>query len=82
MVPLGHSLQCAGVGDVTVTACEELLANDVDVCFEKPGTSEMCCRRARPQPQMGCVLGLIRGAPSGGTAMVGRDLNGARATKA
>src|SRR4051812_25631990 len=42
--------------------CETLLANDVDVCFANPGTSEMHFVAALDrQPRMRCVLGLFEG---------------------
>lgn len=42
--------------------CETLLANDVDVCFANPGTSEMHFVAALDrQPGMRCVLGLFEG---------------------
>ena len=42
--------------------CDELLANDVDVCFANPGTSEMHFVAALDRkPRMRCVLGLFEG---------------------
>jgi acetolactate synthase-1/2/3 large subunit len=42
--------------------CDTLLANDVDVCFANPGTSEMHFVAALDRkPQMRCVLGLFEG---------------------
>src|SRR4051812_9430804 len=42
--------------------CDTLLANDVDVCFANPGTSEMLFVAALDRkPQMRCVLGLFEG---------------------
>lgn len=42
--------------------CEELLANDIDVCFANPGTSEMHFVAALDRkPRMRCVLGLFEG---------------------
>jgi acetolactate synthase-1/2/3 large subunit len=42
--------------------CDVLLANDVDVCFANPGTSEMHFVAALDRkPQMRCVLGLFEG---------------------
>ena len=46
--------------------CETLLANDVDVCFANPGTSEMHFVAALDrQPAMRCVLGLFEGVVTG-----------------
>ena len=46
--------------------CETLLANDVDVCFANPGTSEMHFVAALDrQPRMRCVLGLFEGVVTG-----------------
>ncbi|NYT62562.1 acetolactate synthase large subunit [Alcaligenaceae bacterium] len=46
--------------------CDTLLANDVDVCFANPGTSEMHFVAALDQkPQMRCVLGLFEGVVTG-----------------
>ncbi|MEO7150271.1 MAG: acetolactate synthase large subunit [Burkholderiaceae bacterium] len=45
---------------------ETLLANDVDVCFANPGTSEMHFVAALDrQPRMRCVLGLFEGVVTG-----------------
>lgn len=42
--------------------CDTLLANDVDVCFANPGTSEMHFVAALDRkPEMRCVLGLFEG---------------------
>jgi acetolactate synthase-1/2/3 large subunit len=42
--------------------CDVLLANDVDVCFANPGTSEMHFVAALDRkPRMRCVLGLFEG---------------------
>src|SRR5690606_11575879 len=42
--------------------CDTLLANDVDVCFANPGTSEMHFVAALDKkPQMRCILGLVEG---------------------
>jgi len=42
--------------------CDVLLANDVNVCFANPGTSEMHFVAALDRkPQMRCVLGLFEG---------------------
>ena len=42
--------------------CDELLVNDVDVCFANPGTSEMHFVAALDRkPRMRCVLGLFEG---------------------
>ncbi len=42
--------------------CDTLLANDIDVCFANPGTSEMHFVAALDRrPQMRCVLGLFEG---------------------
>ncbi|MAU98728.1 MAG: acetolactate synthase large subunit [Fulvimarina sp.] len=46
--------------------CETLLANDIDVCFANPGTSEMHFVAALDrQPRMRCVLGLFEGVVTG-----------------
>ena len=46
--------------------CDTLLANDVDVCFANPGTSEMHFVAALDaRPQMRCVLGLAEGVVTG-----------------
>ena len=46
--------------------CETLLANDIDVCFANPGTSEMHFVSALDrQPRMRCVLGLFEGVVTG-----------------
>lgn len=46
--------------------CDTLLANDVDVCFANPGTSEMHFVAALDRkPAMRCVLGLFEGVVSG-----------------
>lgn len=46
--------------------CDSLLANDVDVCFANPGTSEMHFVAALDRkPQMRCVLGLFEGVVTG-----------------
>ncbi len=46
--------------------CDVLLANDVDVCFANPGTSEMHFVAALDRkPQMRCVLGLFEGVVTG-----------------
>ncbi|MBD0415342.1 acetolactate synthase large subunit [Oryzicola mucosus] len=46
--------------------CETLLANDIDVCFANPGTSEMHFVAALDrQPTMRCVLGLFEGVVTG-----------------
>ncbi|MXQ10773.1 acetolactate synthase large subunit [Microvirga makkahensis] len=46
--------------------CETLLANDIDVCFANPGTSEMHFVAALDRrPQMRCVLGLFEGVATG-----------------
>ncbi|MBN9064966.1 MAG: acetolactate synthase large subunit, partial [Rhizobiales bacterium] len=46
--------------------CETLLANDVDVCFANPGTSEMHFVAALDRQQrMRCVLGLFEGVVTG-----------------
>jgi len=57
--------------------CETLLANDVDVCFANPGTSEMHFVAALDRrPRMRCVLGLfegvVTGAADGYARMTGR----------
>lgn len=46
--------------------CDVLLANDVNVCFANPGTSEMHFVAALDRkPQMRCVLGLFEGVVTG-----------------
>jgi acetolactate synthase I/II/III large subunit len=46
--------------------CETLLANQIDVCFANPGTSEMHFVAALDrQPNMRCVLGLFEGVVTG-----------------
>lgn len=46
--------------------CDTLLANDVDVCFANPGTSEMHFVAALDRkPAMRCVLGLFEGVVTG-----------------
>ncbi len=46
--------------------CDTLLANDVDVCFANPGTSEMHFVAALDRkPRMRCVLGLFEGVVTG-----------------
>jgi acetolactate synthase-1/2/3 large subunit len=46
--------------------CDSLLANDVDVCFANPGTSEMHFVAALDRkPAMRCVLGLFEGVVTG-----------------
>ncbi len=46
--------------------CDTLLANDVDVCFANPGTSEMHFVAALDRkPEMRCVLGLFEGVVTG-----------------
>lgn len=46
--------------------CDTLLANDVDVCFANPGTSEMHFVAALDRkPQLRCVLGLFEGVATG-----------------
>jgi acetolactate synthase-1/2/3 large subunit len=46
--------------------CDVLLANDVDVCFANPGTSEMHFVAALDRkPQMRCILGLFEGVATG-----------------
>lgn len=46
--------------------CDTLLANDVDVCFANPGTSEMHFVAALDRkPDMRCVLGLFEGVVTG-----------------
>ncbi|HZH51491.1 MAG TPA: acetolactate synthase large subunit [Microvirga sp.] len=46
--------------------CDVLLANDVDVCFANPGTSEMHFVAALDRkPRMRCVLGLSEGVVTG-----------------
>src|SRR5450830_561165 len=46
--------------------CDSLLANQIDVCFANPGTSEMHFVAALDRkPQMRCVLGLFEGVVTG-----------------
>lgn len=46
--------------------CDVLLANDVNVCFANPGTSEMHFVAALDRkPAMRCVLGLFEGVVTG-----------------
>jgi len=46
--------------------CDTLLANDVDVCFANPGTSEMHFVAALDRkPQMRCILGAFEGVVTG-----------------
>jgi len=46
--------------------CQTLLANDVDVCFANPGTSEMHFVAALDsRPEMRCILGLFEGIVTG-----------------
>lgn len=46
--------------------CDTLLANNVDVCFANPGTSEMYFVAALDRkPKMRCVLGLFEGVVTG-----------------
>ncbi|HUG58828.1 MAG TPA: acetolactate synthase large subunit [Candidimonas sp.] len=46
--------------------CDTLLANDVDVCFANPGTSEMHFVAALDKkPEMRCILGLFEGVVTG-----------------
>lgn len=46
--------------------CDTLLANDIDVCFANPGTSEMHFVAALDRkPRMRCVLGLFEGVVTG-----------------
>jgi len=46
--------------------CETLLANDIDVCFANPGTSEMHFVAALDRnPKIRCVLGLFEGVVTG-----------------
>ncbi|NGM86834.1 acetolactate synthase large subunit [Parapusillimonas sp. SGNA-6] len=46
--------------------CDTLLANDVDVCFANPGTSEMHFVAALDRkPGMRCILGLFEGVVTG-----------------
>jgi acetolactate synthase-1/2/3 large subunit len=46
--------------------CDTLLANQVDVCFANPGTSEMHFVAALDRkPQMRCILGLFEGVVTG-----------------
>lgn len=57
--------------------CDVLLANDVNVCFANPGTSEMHFVAALDRrPDMRCVLGLfegvVTGAADGYARMTGR----------
>src|ERR687897_2631861 len=53
--------------------CDVLLANDVDVCFANPGTSEMHFVAALDRkPKMRCVLGLFEGVVTGAADGYGR----------
>ncbi|WP_299362625.1 acetolactate synthase large subunit [uncultured Paracoccus sp.] len=53
--------------------CDTLLANDIDVCFANPGTSEMHFVAALDRrPQMRCVLGLFEGVVTGAADGYGR----------
>jgi acetolactate synthase-1/2/3 large subunit len=53
--------------------CDSLLANEVDVCFANPGTSEMHFVAALDRkPQMRCVLGLFEGVVTGAADGYGR----------
>lgn len=53
--------------------CDTLLANDVDVCFANPGTSEMHFVAALDRkPAMRCVLGLFEGVVTGAADGYGR----------
>src|SRR5690606_31394083 len=53
--------------------CDTLLANDVDVCFANPGTSEMHFVAALDKkPQMRCILGLFEGVVTGAADGYGR----------
>uniref|UniRef100_UPI003B9FB616 acetolactate synthase large subunit n=1 Tax=Agrobacterium tumefaciens TaxID=358 RepID=UPI003B9FB616 len=46
--------------------CDTLLANDVDVCFANPGTSEMHFVAALDRkPRLRCILGLFEGVVTG-----------------
>src|SRR5450756_1055891 len=46
--------------------CDSLLANQIEVCFANPGTSEMHFVAALDRkPQMRCVLGLFEGVITG-----------------
>lgn len=46
--------------------CDTLLANEIDVCFANPGTSEMHFVAALDRkPEMRCVLGLFEGVVTG-----------------
>src|ERR671913_2186314 len=46
--------------------CDVLLANDVNICFANPGTSEMHFVAALDRrPEMRCVLGLFEGVVTG-----------------
>jgi len=46
--------------------CQTLLANEVDVCFANPGTSEMHFVAALDsRPDMRCILGLFEGVVTG-----------------
>ena len=46
--------------------CDTLLANDIDVCFANPGTSEMHFVAALDRkPAMRCILGLFEGVVTG-----------------
>ena len=62
-VPMSSQIPARNGADVL---CDTLLANDVDVCFANPGTSEMHFVSALDrQPRMRCVLGLFEGVVTG-----------------
>jgi acetolactate synthase-1/2/3 large subunit len=61
--------------------CDVLLANDVDVCFANPGTSEMHFVAALDRkPKMRCVLGLFEGVVTGAADGYARMANKPAAT--
>ena len=64
--PRADAVMRAGRINGADVLCETLLANDVDVCFANPGTSEMHFVAALDrQPRMRCVLGLFEGVVTG-----------------
>lgn len=61
--------------------CDTLLANDVDVCFANPGTSEMHFVAALDRkPGIRCVLGLFEGVATGAADGYARMAGKAAAT--
>ena len=61
--------------------CDVLLANDVNICFANPGTSEMHFVAALDRrPDMRCVLGLFEGVVTGAADGYARMTNRPAAT--